>query len=219
MKARETLAKGRRKSWTEVVPKTIWEGGFEGDNLDEIDEEVERVAMEPVSFDEGYNVSRPAVTTRSVTTKRGGLGVGVHFFDDVPRAPVNPRLEKLSSELPPVSIDAPTPQSSFSDDDSPGPGTPELCPSSILLKSSNCAVRSRKLGDASAFGRRPSFQVVSTNERAADPLAKLLRVQTIGGREIVVQSAYDGDEAPFDFEIDLERGHVDIHGDAVDGSF
>ncbi len=71
-KAREVLRANRRKSWTEVVPKTTWEGGF--DEMDEIIEEAKGVGMECIVFDEGYTVGAMA------TPNSKGIDPGRHPF-------------------------------------------------------------------------------------------------------------------------------------------
>jgi len=198
-KAREALRKNRRKSWTEVVPKTVWEGGFE--EMDEIDEEAEEPGMEPIKFDKAYSVG---ATTASAPSSKGNAGI--HSFDNVPRkVPAKSRSGSASSESSSASVSltlsTPSTPSCYSDDgssESPPPPRPRFqptVPTSILLKDSDFAAKTNTVG---TVRRRPSSQPTS---KKVQPVGKILRVQTIGGREIVVQSSYDGDEAPFDYAI------------------
>lgn len=219
-KACQALRANRRKSWIEVVPKTFWEGGL--DLVDEIREEAEMEegnGMEPVKFEDGYDMSA------SATNNYKGIDPSsrVHFFNVAPRkVPVNSRSGSASSETSSNSLSlelsTPSTPSSYSDDGSsvspPSPrrGFQPTAPASILLKETDFAAKTKKLSSASTYRRRSSLQ----------PGAKVLRVQTIGGRDIVVRSSFDGGKAPIDYAMDLEKGVADIDmakDGAVDGAF
>ncbi|KLO07769.1 hypothetical protein SCHPADRAFT_894380 [Schizopora paradoxa] len=204
-KAREAITKSRRKSWTEVVPKTIWEGGV--DEMDEIDEEVEETEMEPIKFDEKFSFGAAAAPA----LKGLDPNARVHFFENVPRnAQANARSGSASSES---SLGPSTPPS-YSDD-----GSLASKPTPILLKESDFRAKHGKAIKVGTPRRSSSYRRGSKKVQTG---GNILRVQTIGGREIVVESSYGGDEVPFDYAIDLEKGVADIdisqHG-AVDGSF
>lgn len=213
-KACQALRANRRKSWIEVVPKTFWEGGL--DLADEIREEAEEGnSMEPVKFEDGYDIGA------SATNNYKGIdpSTRVHFFDVAPRKVLNSRSGSASSETSSTSLSlelsTPSTPSCYSDDGSPPSprrGFQPTIPASILLKETDFAVKTKKPEPASTYRRRSSVQHG----------AKILRVQTIGGRDIVVKSSFDGGKAPIDYALDLEKGVADIdiaNDGAVDGAF
>ncbi len=226
--ARVAIRKSRRKSWTEVMPRTAWEGGF--DEMDEIDEETEGPGMAPVKFDDGYSIG-VAAAAEAATALGVNPNAQVHFFADDPRnarAPARSGSASPDSAKSSISIDISTPStpSCYSDDGlsepspSPRPLHKPTVPASILLKKSDFAPKNGRT-KAGGAGRRASFQAVAAGLKKAEPLgAGGLRFKTTGGREIVLQSSYEPDEVPFDYAIDLEKGvlQVDASNDgATDG--
>jgi len=221
-KAREAIRKSRRKSWTEVVLKTAWEGGF--DEMDEIDEEVEETPMEPVKFDEGYSIGGTATTA----AKGGDLNARVHFFADASRkARVANRSGSVASDSGSsmsIEISTPSTPSCYSDDGlaepapSPGPRYKPTVPASILLKNSDFVSKGTNV-KAGGFRRRASFQPIAKTVtlKKEEPFATGLRLQTTGGREIVLLSSYEVEEAPFDYAIDLENGLTEIRDAGNEG--
>lgn len=96
----------------------------------------------------------------------------------------------------------------------------QTIPASILLNRTNFSVDSLKKvpSTATAAGtaglRRPAKIAKKVGVK---PDGKVLRVQMIGGREILVESAYKGNAAPYDY--DLEKGSaVPAHGEVADGA-
>ncbi|KLO09457.1 hypothetical protein SCHPADRAFT_943633 [Schizopora paradoxa] len=213
-KAQEPVRKSRRKSWTEVMPRTAWEGGFE--EMDEIDEEeTEVAAMEPVKFDEGYSFGATAATI----TKGLDPSARVHFFEaDAPggtRASPRPKSDSATSFN--IDVSTPSTPSSYSDDGlsepspTPSPRFQPTVPASILLKKSDFTSKSDR-AKAGGSGRRASFQINLGNGKKVEVEVPEggLRFKTTGGREIVLQSSYEPDEVPFDYAIDLENGFANV---------
>lgn len=218
-KARDALMKNRRKSWTEVVPKSIWEGGL--DEMDEIDEEAEENEMEPIKFDGKFSFGAAAAPKSKALDLTLDPSARVHFFENVPRkVQANPRSGSASSDS---SSTISTP-SCYSDDGvlesppSPSRQFKPTAPASILLKESDFVAKNGKGNKAGVVRHGPSSRPSSKKVQLG---GKVLRVKTIGGREIVVESAYAGDDAPFDYAMDLEKGvtDIDISRHDVDGAF
>lgn len=192
--AKPVVRKNRRQSWTEVVPKTAWEGGVDPEELaknllgiDEGNEEFgdeEEPDMAPVQFDLlwNVNVAQKAAQARKLAsaTEQGGK---VHFFDEAPdprTTTTKLRTRKLSGvDKPPVTItivessESTTPSSSPSSPTSP---QSPYDPSARLNK--------RFFGSTVERRLRACKNAGLPRRLSQDPHYMLVR--TTGGREILV---------------------------------